>query len=330
MPKIARFYETGGPEVLKLEDAPTPEPGNGEVRLKVQAIGLNRAESMFYRGQYIYQPKLPARIGYEAAGVVEAVGPDVDKSWIGKQVSTIPAFNLNDYGMLGEEVLAPVAALGKYPAKLSPIQGAAIWMQYVTAYGALIGIAGLKKGDFVVIPAASSSVGIAAIEIAKAEGAVSIATTRRSDKKAELTALGADHVIATEEEDFVARVREITGGKGARVIFDPVAGPFLEKLADIAQPEGIIFQYGALSMQPTTFPLVAALTNGLTVRGYTLMEFTRNPERLPAAKKYVYDRLADGRFQPKIAKTFALAQTVDAYKYLESNTQVGKIVITVP
>ncbi len=330
MPKIARFYETGGPEVLKLEDAPTPEPGNGEVRLKVQAIGLNRAESMFYRGQYIYQPKLPARIGYEAAGVVEAVGPDVDKSWIGKQVSTIPAFNLNDYGMLGEEVLAPVAALGEYPAKLSPIQGAAIWMQYVTAYGALIGIAGLKKGDFVVIPAASSSVGIAAIEIAKAEGAVSIATTRRSDKKAELTALGADHVIATEEEDFVARVREITGGKGARVIFDPVAGPFLEKLADIAQPEGIIFQYGALSMQPTTFPLVAALTNGLTVRGYTLMEFTRNPERLPAAKKYVYDRLADGRFQPKIAKTFALAQTVDAYKYLESNTQVGKIVITVP
>ncbi|HLH34904.1 MAG TPA: zinc-dependent alcohol dehydrogenase family protein [Alloacidobacterium sp.] len=330
MPKIARFYETGGPEVLKLEDAPTPEPGNGEVRLKVQAIGLNRAESMFYRGQYIYQPKLPARIGYEAAGVVEAVGPDVDKSWIGKQVSTIPAFNLNDYGMLGEEVLAPVAALGEYPAKLSPIQGAAIWMQYVTAYGALIGIAGLKKGDFVVIPAASSSVGIAAIEIAKAEGAVSIATTRRSDKKAELTALGADHVIATEEEDFVARVREITGGKGARVIFDPVAGPFLEKLADITQPEGIIFQYGALSMQPTTFPLVAALTNGLTVRGYTLMEFTRNPERLPAAKKYVYDRLADGRFQPKIAKTFALAQTVDAYKYLESNTQVGKIVITVP
>ena len=203
-------------------------------------------------------------------------------------------------------------------------------MQYVTAYGALIGIAGLKKGDFVVIPAASSSVGIAAIEIAKAEGAVSIATTRRSDKKAELTALGADHVIATEEEDFVARVSEITGGKGARVIFDPVAGPFLEKLADITQPEGIIFQYGALSMQPTTFPLVAALTNGLTVRGYTLMEFTRNPERLPAAKKYVYDRLADGRFQPKIAKTFALAHTVDAYKYLESNTQVGKIVITVP
>jgi NADPH:quinone reductase-like Zn-dependent oxidoreductase len=330
MPKVVRFYETGGPEVLKLEHAPTPEPGNGEVRLKVQAIGLNRAESMFFHRQYIYEPKLPARLGYEAAGVVEAVGPDVDKSWIGKQVSTIPAFNLNEYGMLGEEVLAPVAALGEYPANLSPVQGAAIWMQYITAYGALIGIAGLKKDDFVVIPAASSSVGIAAIEIAKAEGAVSIATTRRRNKKAELTSLGADYVIATEEEDFVARVKEITGGKGARVIFDPVSGPFLEKLAEVTQPEGIIFQYGALSMQPTPFPLVTALGNGLTVRGYTLMEFTRNPEKLPAAKKYVYDRLADGRFQPKIAKTFSFAQTIEAYKYLESNAQIGKIVITVP
>jgi NADPH:quinone reductase-like Zn-dependent oxidoreductase len=330
MPKVVRFHETGGPEVLKFEDALAPEPGKGEVRLKVQAIGLNRAESMFYRGQYLYQPNLPAGLGYEAAGVVEAVGSDVDKSWIGKQVSTIPAFNLNDYGMVGEEVLAPVAALGEYPAKLSPIEGAAIWMQYVTAYGALIGIAGLKKDDFVVIPAASSSVGIAAIEIARAEGAVSIATTRRSNKKAELTALGADYVIATEEEDFVARVKEITGGKGARVIFDPVSGPFLEKLAEVTQPEGIIFQYGALSMQPTPFPLVTVLGNGLTVRGYTLMEFTRNPERLSAAKKYVYDRLADRRFQPKIAKTFPFAQTVEAYKYLESNAQIGKIVITVP
>lgn len=330
MPKVVRFHQIGGPEVLKFEEVPSPQPGKGEVRLKVQAIGLNRAESMFYHGQYLYQPKFPAGLGYEAAGIVEAVGPNVDKSWIGKQASTIPAFSLNDYGMVGEEVLAPVDALAEYPAKLSPVEGAAIWMQYVTAYGALIAIAGLRKGDFVVISAASSSVGIAAIEIAKAEGAVSIATTRKSAKKAELTALGADHVIAAEEEDFVACVKEITGGKGARVIFDPVSGPFLEKLAEAAQPGGIIFQYGALSMQPTPFPLVTVLGNGLTIRGYTLMEITRNPARLLAAKKYVYDRLADGRFQPKIAKTFPFAQTVEAYQYLESNAQIGKIVITVP
>lgn len=330
MPKVVRFHEVGGPEVLKFENVRAPEPGRGEVRLKVEAIGLNRAESMFYRGQYIYQPKLPAGLGYEAAGVVEAVGPDVDRSWIGKRASTIPAFNLNEYSMVGEEVIAPVAALAEYPANLSAAEGAAIWMQYVTAYGALIGIAGLTKGDFVVIPAASSSVGIAAIEIAKAEGAVSIATTRKSSKKAELKALGADHVIATEEEDFVARVKEITGGKGARVTFDPVTGPFLEKLVEAARPQGIIFQYGALSGQPTPLPLLTVLTNGLTIRGYTLMEFTRVPEKLAPAKTYVYDRLKDGRFRPKIAKTFPFAQVVEAYRFLESNAQVGKIVVTVP
>ncbi len=330
MPKVVRFHETGGPEVLRLEEVPTPQPGKGEVRLKVQAIGLNRAESMFYHGQYIYQPNFPSGLGYEAAGVVEAVGPDVDKSWIGKQVSTVPSFKLTQYSMVGEEVIAPVASLGEYPENLSPVEGAAIWMQYVTAYGALIAIAQLKKGDFVVIPAASSSVGLAAIETAKAEGAISIATTRKSNKKAELTKLGADYVIATEEEDLVARVREITGGKGARVIFDPVAGPFLEKLAEATAPEGIIFQYGALSLQPTPLPLLTVLTHGITVRGYTLMEFTLVPERLALAKKYVYDRLADGRFTPKIARTFPFAQTVEAYRYLESNTQVGKIVITVP
>lgn len=330
MPKVVRFHEVGGPEVLQFENMPSSQPGKGEVRLKVQAIGLNRAESMFYHGHYVYQPNLPGTLGYEAAGIVEAVGPDVDKSWIGKQVSTIPAFSMNDYGMVGEEVLAPVAALGEYPATLSPVEGAAIWMQYLTAYGALVPIAGVTQGDFVVIPAASSSVGLAAIQIVKAEGAVSIATTRKNNKKGELISLGADHVIATEEEDFVTRVKDITAGEGARVIFDPVAGPFLEKLAEATKPEGIIFQYGALSLEPTPLPLLTVLTNGLTVRGYTLLEITTQPERLAPAKKYVYDRLADGRFVPKIAKTFPFTQTVEAYKYLESNRQVGKIVVTVP
>jgi NADPH:quinone reductase-like Zn-dependent oxidoreductase len=330
MPKIIRFDRLGGPEVLKIQEEPTKQPGNGEVRIKVQAVGLNRAELMFMHGQYLETPRLPAGLGYEAAGVVEAIGPSVDKQWLGKTVSTIPSFSMNQYPMLGEEVIAPVAALGEYPAKLSPVEGAAIWMQYVTAYGALIATARLDKGDFVVITAASSSVGIAAIEIAKAEGAISIATTRKSAKKAELFSLGADRVIATQEEDFVAQVKEITGGKGAHVIFDPVAGPFLEKLAESAASGGTIFEYGALSIQPTPFPLFTALRKGLCIRGYILWEITQIPEKLATAKKYVYDRLADGRFRPKIAKTFPFAQTVDAYKYLESNAQVGKVVITVP
>jgi NADPH:quinone reductase-like Zn-dependent oxidoreductase len=330
MPKMVRFEKIGGPEVLQFVEEGLKQPGKGEVRIRVKAVGLNRAESMFYRGQYVEQPHLPSGLGYEAAGSVEAVGPDVDQSWIGKSVSTVPSFSMSKYGMLREEVIAPAYALGEYPSKLSPAEGAAIWMQYTTAYGALVSIAHITKGDFVVLPAASSSVGLAAIEIAKAEGATSIATTRTSKKKAELLSLGANHVIATEEEDFVARVNEITGDKGARVTFDPVGGPFVEKLAEAAAPGGIIFQYGLLSLQPTPFPLMIALPKGLSIRGYSLMEITQDPEKLAEAKKYVYDRLADGRFHPKVAKTFPFEQTIDAYKYLESNAQVGKVVITFP
>jgi NADPH:quinone reductase-like Zn-dependent oxidoreductase len=330
MPTIVRFHELGGPENLKLEELPTQGPGKGEVRLRVKALGLNRAESMFYRGQYLEQPSFPSRLGYEAAGVVEAVGEGVDAKWIGKPVATIPSFSMNRYGTAGEEAVVPVAALGEYPANLTAEQAAATWMQYLTAYGALVHYGAVKAGDFVSIPAASSSVGLAAIQIVRDAGGTAIAVTRTSAKRAELLGLGAQRVIASEEEDYVARVQEITGGKGVRLTFDPVAGPFVEKLAAAAAPGGIVFEYGALSLGPTPFPLFAALGKGLSVRGYTLTEITGNAKLLEVAVKYVFDRLADGRFVPKIAKTFPFKETVEAYKYLESNQQVGKVVITVP
>ena len=328
MPKIVRFHSIGGPENLKLEDVVSREPGEGEVKLRVQAVGLNRAEALFLRGQYGGPPELPSRIGYEAAGVVESVGPGVNASWVGKKVATIPGFSMSKNGVLGEEATVPQASLGEYPAKLSPVEAAAIWMQYLTAYGALITFGSMKRGDFVLITAASSSVGIAAIQMANAEGATPIAATRKSNKRDELLSLGAPHVVVTEEEDLVKRVMEITGGNGARVTFDPVGGPALEKLAQAAAFEGIIFEYGGLSMQPTPFPMIA-LGKGLTIRGYTLMELRRDPQLLKTAKQYVFDRLEDGRFHPKIAKTFPLAQSVEAYQYLESNQQVGKVVITI-
>jgi NADPH:quinone reductase-like Zn-dependent oxidoreductase len=329
MPKIVRFYELGGPEKLKLEDGTSQEPKENEVKLRVQATGLNRAELLYMAGRYFEQPKLPSRIGYEAAGVVEAVGPGVDKSLVGKKVATVPGYSMNQFGVLGEEAVVPASVLGDYPGKLSPAEGAAVWMQYLTAWGALVHYGKVTVGDFVLLPAASSSVGLAAIQIVKDAGATAIAATRTSKKRKELLELGADYVIATEEEDLPARVKEITGGKGARLIFDPVAGPFVEKLAEAAAPGGIIYEYGGLSMQPTPFPTRAAMTKGISLRGYSLMEFRARPEVVDGAKKYVYERLTDGRFKLKIAKTFPLAQAVEAYEYLESNAQVGKVVITV-
>lgn len=329
MAKVVRFHETGGPEVLRVEDLEVGDPGPGEIRLRVQAIGLNRAEALFRAGQYLEAPTLPARLGYEAAGVVEAVGAGVSGIDYGERVSVIPSFSLNDYAMYADHAIVPARAVAPTPARLSSIEAAALWMQTMTAYGALIDIAGLGEGDFVIIPAASSSVGLAAIQIARMVGATAIATTRGGRKSDAIYAAGAHHVIATDHQDLVGAVKDITGGRGARVIFDPVAGPYVETLAEAAAPGGIIFIYGLLSMKPTPFPTMAALGRGLTLRGYTLFEIVSNPERFARGKAFVTGGVDQGLLKPLIAKTFPLENIVDAHRYMEQGEQIGKIVVTV-
>ena len=273
------------------------------------------------------------KIRFEASGIVEAVGPDVEPSWLGKTVSTVPAFPADAYGVYGEVALVPANAVAEYPAHLSYEEGASIWMRYITAFGALIREGNLTSGDFVIITAASSSVGIAAIEIAKLQGAISIATTRTHAKKAELLGLGASHVVVTDEEDLCERVSAITRGKGARIVFDPVGGKGLLALAAAVARSGIIFEYGMLADEPTPYPLSDALRKNLTIKGYSLFEVVANPDEFPdeflKAKQYVFRHLADGTFKPIISRTFRLAEIVDAHRYMESNAQIGKIVITV-
>jgi NADPH2:quinone reductase len=329
MARIVRFHRTGDADVLQIDDLPLQEPGEGEVRLKVEAIGLNRAEVMFRRGQYLEPPELPSRIGYEAAGVIDAVGPGVPGLKLGDRVSTIPSFSMGKYGVYGESAVVPAYAAATYPANLSPAEGAAIWMKYITAYGALVVSGQLKAEDTVVITAASSSVGRAAIQLCRDAGAMAIATTRTAIKRSALLDGGADHVVVTDDEDLAGRVMEITGGKGATLCFDPVAGPFLSRLADACAPGATIFEYGALYPEATPFPLFAALRMGLTVRGYTLFEIVRQPDALARAKAYVVERLESGQLKPVIDRTFPLDQIVEAHRYMVSNQQNGKIVVTV-
>ena len=329
MPKIVRFYETGSADVLKIEELPQTEPAEGEVRLKVEAIGLNRAEVMFRKGQYLEAPELPSRLGYEAAGIVDAVGPGTGDINIGDRVSTIPAFSMGEYGVYGESAIVPCQAAAHYPDNLSAAEGASIWMQFLTAYGALVEIGQLKDRDSVVITAASSSVGLAAIQITKAAGALAIATTRGADKKQFLLDAGADRVIVTDDEDLVEKVMAGTSGKGANLIFDPVGGPLLEGLADAAAPGATIFEYGALSPVPTIFPLLTALQKGLIIRGYTLFEIVGDAERFARGKQYVYAGLESGVLSPVIDSTFPLDAIADAHRYMESNQQKGKIVVIV-
>lgn len=179
------------------------------------------------------------------------------------------------------------------------------------------------------ITAASSSVGLASIQIANAVGATPIAVTRTAAKKEALLAAGAAHVITLAEGDLAARLTEITGPQGARVVFDPVGGPIFEPLTAAMSQGGILIEYGGLSPEATPFPLFTALSKTLTLRGYRVNEIVGDPARLETAKKFILDGLASGVLEPVISRTFPFERIADAHRFLESNEQFGKIVVTV-
>ena len=328
MAKVVRIHELGGPEVLRIEEREIGEPGEGEVRIRVEAVGLNRAEAMYRAGRYPVEPRLPSLIGYEGVGTIEAVGAGVAGFAPGDRVCVLPMIQQGQYGIWAEAAIVPARILLPAPPGLSPAEAASIWMQYMTAF-ALIEVADVGIGDGAVIRAASSSVGIAAIQLANWAGAVSIACTRTSAKADALREHGAAHVIATDEEDLVARVMEITGGKGARCAFDPVGGPYVDTLAQSLAERGILFVYGGLSEQPTPYPHWPMAFKGCSMRGWVASEIWNHPHRFKAAQEKILAGLAGGQLKPVIARTFeGIEQIVAANEFLESNQQVGKVVVT--
>lgn len=328
MSKVVRVHQNGGPEQLRTEDIEIGAPASGEARVRMETIGLNRSEAMFRTGGYGPPPKFPALIGYEGVGVLEALGSDAPGLTVGDRVCVMPNFRLGEYGVYGERAIVPIRSLVPPPPGLSPVEAASVWMQYFTAL-AIIEVGRATVGDYVIVRAASSSVGLAAIQLANWAGAISIAATRTSAKVAALKAHGAKHVIVTDECDLVAEVQRITSGQGARLVFDPVGGPEIDQLAQAAAEEGILFQYGGLSGQPTPYPHWPAALKGLSVRGWVASSIWSKPERFVRNRDLILRGLAEGKLRPIVAKTFPLSQIVEAHRYLESNQQIGKIVVTV-
>ncbi|WNV91050.1 zinc-dependent alcohol dehydrogenase family protein [Umezawaea sp. Da 62-37] len=326
MARQIHFDTTGGPEVLRLREAPVRGPGAGEVVIRVDAIGVNRADVMFREGRYFYPPTLPSGLGYEAAGVVEAIGQGVTEAVVGDLVAVLPAFKLTDHGTYGDHVVVPAGSL--VPRTADPVTAAATWMAYVSAYGALVEGDPVAKGDHVLLIAATGGVGLAAIQVANSIGAVPIATTRTPAKKQRLLDAGAAHVVVTGEEDLVGRVREITGGRGVTTAMDPVGGPGLAEAAGTVAPGGRLLAYGLLDPRNDLsrgLPTIPGIDLGL----YTLFPVTYDVERRRRAVEFVQAGLDDGAFTPVVDRTFDLTEFAEAHRYLESGAQFGKVVLTV-
>lgn len=327
MSRVVQFNELGGPEVLKLTERKVGEPGAGEVRLRVEAIGVNRADQMLRTGNYAHLPSFPdSQLGAEAVGVVEAVGAGVDGFAAGDQVlvTALPRMDLN--GAYAEEMIVPADGLIHRPGGGSdPVEAAALWVVYATAYGALVEKAGLRAGDTVLITAASSGLGLAAIQVANHFGAVPIAVTRTERKKQALLDAGAKHVIVSEQENLAEAVYALTGGRGADLALDTVAGPGLGDVINAVKAGGTLVLSGWLD----TRPAILTTKRPVTVVVYFSLEHTTDPEARLRIAAFLDAGLRAGTLKPTVDRVFPLDDVVEAHRYLEQNNQFGKIVLTV-
>ncbi|MFH8773026.1 zinc-dependent alcohol dehydrogenase family protein [Streptomyces sp. NPDC017958] len=321
------FHELGGPDVLTVEEVELPDPGPGEVLVKVEALGLNRAEALFRAGTYYYRPTLPAsRNGYEAAGEVEAVGAGVTAFAPGAPVLSAANFELSAHGVYGDRVLLPESALVPRPAGVDAVTGAAAWMTYTTAYGALVERAGLVPGHRVLITGASSGVGSAAIQVVRRAGAVPIVTTRTAAKRQRLLDLGAEHVIVSADEDVVKEARRLTGGRGVDIVLDAIGGAGFAELGGAVVQDGTLVSYGWLDERPILLPRQWPLT----VHGYANIALTGTAEGRHRAAHHLASGLADGTLRPVLGEVFdGLDRIRDAHRLMESNRHTGKIVVRV-
>lgn len=329
MPRVVEFDRLGGPEVLVIRDRAVPAPGPDEVRIRVRAIGLNRTDMMWREGTVNVPVSLPGHLGYEAAGTVEAVGTNVSHIAVGDAVNSIPAFSMNDYATYGELVLVPAAFVVPQPAGLTFEEGASIWMMFLTAYGALVESAGVKPGDFVVVTAASSSVALAAMQLARQAGAQVIALTRTVAKREALLAAGAHYVVVTEEQDIAAEITAITEGQGSSIVFDAVGGKNFAGLVSSIGFGGRIYLYGMLANEPTVLPVPDMVGRVPVIHGHTVWTTCADPARLAGAVAAISEGLAEGVLRPVIDRVFAFDDIIAAHRYLESNAQFGKSVVRV-
>jgi NADPH:quinone reductase-like Zn-dependent oxidoreductase len=329
MVRAIRFHETGGPEVLRYEDLPVRSPGPGEVRIRVDAVGLNRAEVNFRRGTYLETPRLPAGLGTEAAGEVLEVGPDVERWAPGDAVSVVPAFSQNDYPVYAEEAVVPAAALVGRPDGMDAVTGAAIWMPYVTVYGMVAEIVRVRPGDHVVITSAANSVGVAALQVVRHLGAIPVATIPSPAQRDAVLAAGAESVVVTSEtEDLAAALRAAPAGRGAALVLDADGGPAVADLVRACAPDATVIVHGGLSGEPT--PLPAAGYAPVWLRRYRVFEITGDPEALRRAEHFVRSGLATGAFTPLVDRVFAFDDVVAAHEYVDSPDRApGKPVLRI-
>jgi len=316
--------EWGPPSCLHLGDVPTPQPAAGQVRLDVHACGVNFADTLMVQGKYQEKPSFPFSPGLEVSGVISALGEGVDGLSAGQRVIA-----LCGHGGMAEQVLSPAATVLPIPDSMDFVTAAGFSIAYGTAHVALDYKARLQPGETLLVHGAAGGVGLAAVEVGTIMGATVIATASSEEKRALARAHGADHVLDYGENGFRDAVKELTEGRGADVIFDPVGGDVFDQSMRCIAFDGRLLVIGFASGTIPTLAVNYALVKSASVMGlYWGAYGRRKPEVMTDSWRALVQWHADGRLRPHVGATFSLDQAVPALETVMNRKAQGKVVVT--
>jgi NADPH2:quinone reductase len=319
--KAIQIEETGGPEVLKLADLPIPEPGPGQVLIRVEATGVNFIEVYFRKG--VYKAALPLTLGSEAAGTVEELGPGVTGFAAGDAVASVSVL-----GSYAEYALVPATQLVKTPAGLCPEKAAAVMLQGMTAHYLATSTFPLKAGDTALVHAGAGGVGLLLTQIAVRQGARVISTVSTAAKAELSREAGASDVIIYTERDFEAEVKRLTGGKGVDVVYDSVGRTTFDGSLNCLRPRGLLVLFGASSGPVPPFDLIQLSGKGsLFVTRPTLWHYIATRAELEARAGDVLCWAVKGELKLRTEYIYSLADAAQAQTDLEARKTTGKILL---
>jgi len=336
--RIVRFSEFGGPEVLKIFDEPLVTPGEGDVRIKVKALGLNQAEVMLREGRYVGKPNLPSRIGIEASGIIEEIGSGVKNYNIGDEVCTIPFLSwdendswtnnsINKYGTYGDTSIIPAWTITKKIKHQSFEEAAAAWCPYLTAWGGIVYNTNIIERKSCLITGASSSAAIGAMQIAKIYGLKTIGVSRTLNKENELKKIGYDSVLALTDPNIEQHIMDATDGIGFDLAYDCVGGEHFYKLVNTVKARGLIVNYGNLDLNYSKIYTLPLLAKRVHIRFHSIFDTMRFDSQRIQGVEWINEQMENKILNPIISKVFPLDNIVDSHKYLAEGNQLGKTVV---
>lgn len=322
--KAVRFNELGTPEVLKLEDVEKPGPAAGEALVKVHAAGVNFADTLFRKGMYAVQTTLPETPGFEAAGVVEAVGEGADEKLVGRRVAVIGRKCYAEY------TVAPATSLMPLPDGVSFDEGAAFPIQSLTAYHLLFTMDQARPGMTVLVHAAAGGTGLQLVQMAKQAGARVLGTTSTEEKAHLARQYGADEMILYTQTDFAERVKELTDGRGVDLVLDSVGrATYVGSLKSLA-PFGHLVVYGMASGLPPKLDVIGTIfKKSQKVSAFWLFTTTQSPEIAARGVKQVTDWVAAKKLKLPIGLKLPLAEAAEAHRRMEARETTGKTLLVV-